>query len=32
MIEKTVLTQRVTNMTAIQAAYIEKQKKALEKR
>jgi len=30
MIEKTVLTQRAANMTAIQAAYLEKQKKALE--
>jgi len=27
--EKTVLTQRTANMTAIQAAYTEKQKKAL---
>ena len=31
MIEKTVLTQRAANMSAIQAAYTEKQKKALEK-
>ena len=31
MIEKTVLTQRAANMTAIQAAYTEKQRKALEK-
>jgi hypothetical protein len=30
MIEKTVLTQRAANMTAIQAAYTEKQRKALE--
>jgi len=30
MIEKTVLTQRAANMTAIQAAYTDKQKKALE--
>jgi hypothetical protein len=30
MIEKTVLTQRAANMTAIQAAYMEKQKKALD--
>ena len=29
MIEKTVLTQRAANMTAIQAAYMEKQKKAI---
>ena len=29
MIEKTVLTQRVANMTAIQTAYIGKQRKAL---
>jgi hypothetical protein len=29
MIEKTVLTQRAANMTAIQAAYVGKQKKAL---
>jgi len=29
MIEKAVLTQRAANMTAIQAAYIEKQRKAL---
>jgi len=31
MIEKSVLTQRAANMTAIQAAYKEKQRKALEK-
>jgi hypothetical protein len=31
MIEKTVITQRAANMTAIQAAYMEKQKKALGK-
>ena len=30
MIEKTVLTQRAVNMTMIQAAYTEKQRKALE--
>jgi hypothetical protein len=30
MIEKAVLTQRVANMTAIQGAYTEKQKKALQ--
>ena len=30
MIEKTVLTQRAANMTTIQAAYAEKQRKALE--
>jgi hypothetical protein len=29
IIEKTVLTQRAANMTAIQAAYMEKQRKAL---
>jgi hypothetical protein len=29
MIEKSVLTQRATNMTTIQSAYAEKQKKAL---
>jgi hypothetical protein len=31
MIEKAVLTQRAANMTAIQAAYMEKQRKALGK-
>jgi len=32
MIEKAVLTQRAANMTAIQAAYTEKQRKALERK
>ena len=31
MIEKAVTTQRIANMTAIQAAYMERQRKALEK-
>jgi hypothetical protein len=31
MIEKTAITQRAANMTAIQTAYTEKQRKALEK-
>jgi len=31
MIEKAVLTQRIANMTTIQVAYAEKQRKALEK-
>jgi len=31
MIEKTLITQRAANMSAIQTAYIEKQKKALNK-
>jgi hypothetical protein len=31
MIEKTVITQRAANMTAIQTAYVEKQGKAMEK-
>jgi len=32
MIEKAVLTQRAANMTTIQATYMEKQRKALEKK
>ena len=32
MIEKTVLTQRASNMVTIQAAYAEKQRKALEEK